>query len=735
MSLYAWQKIDRVLTGSSFGDGASGSATISSDPNTRATATGTASSASVTAGSTSFANGDLVLLHQTQGTGAGQWEINRVSSGGGTTSLTMQIALQYTYGTGAQIIKVPRYTTATVSAHSVTAWNGTTGGIEVLAANTSVTISGALNAASVGFRGEKTEINENQNGIQGESQSGTGTRSRSANGTGGGGGTYVSADRKGGGAGGGNATAGENGQTKDLSLGGLSGTTTNNDDLSSMTFGGAGGQGAYYGQSAAISQAGNSGGIVVIFAKSFTNSSSVSVNGETGTNAAAATGGGGSGAGGNILIVCETASLGTNTLTAAGGSRTVEDSNNGYGGAGGNGRIAIHHSGTVTGSTNPTFYDIAYSSQPDYQKITRVLPGNSFGDGVDGTATISSDPNTRATITGTSGSTSATAGSTSFADGDLVMLHQTRGTGAGQWEINQVSSGGGTTSLTMSVSLQYTYGTGAQIIKIPRYNILTVNATALTAWNESTGGVMVLCGKTSVTVSGAITANGKGHIGRSGAHGSGVTASQGEGYPGAGTTSTSANGSSGGGSYGDIGGGSGASHATSGTAGTYNSGSVGSTVGTTDLTTIYLGGAGGSCKTNLGTKTGDSVGGYGGGIVIIFSKSITLSAGVNLNGAQATGIQGESSTVRKTTSGGGAGGSCLLVCETASLGTNQMTATGASALAAGGTEPFNGGAGGNGRISIRHSGTITGTTSPTFVDVADIGLVSSMGGSFIFNLL
>ena len=46
-TLNSWQKISRVLS-SDFGDGASGSATISSDPNTRATFTGTATSTSGT---------------------------------------------------------------------------------------------------------------------------------------------------------------------------------------------------------------------------------------------------------------------------------------------------------------------------------------------------------------------------------------------------------------------------------------------------------------------------------------------------------------------------------------------------------------------------------------------------------------------------------------------------------------------------------------------------------------
>ena len=140
-----WQKITRVISAKPWGDGTDGNATISSDSNTRATVIGTAGQLTVTAGSSAFANGDLVLIQQTQGTGAGQWEINMVASGGGTTSLVMKEANHYTFASGAQIVKIPRYTTATVSAHAVSAFNGSINGVEFICASVSITVSGALN--------------------------------------------------------------------------------------------------------------------------------------------------------------------------------------------------------------------------------------------------------------------------------------------------------------------------------------------------------------------------------------------------------------------------------------------------------------------------------------------------------------------------------------------------------------------------------------------------------------
>lgn len=344
-TLNSWQKISRVLS-SDFGDGASGSATISSDPNTRATITGTATQTTGTAGSTAFTNGDLVMLHQTQGTGAGQWEINSISSGGGSTSLTFSKALQYTYGTGAQIIKIPRYTTATIAAHSPTAWNGTTGGIEVVCAKTSISTSGTLNGNALGFAGGTGTLTGNDyTGKQGAGTAGAGTNSNSANGNGGGGGQRSPGTTKAGGGGGGHAATGTAGQSRTYP-GGAGGAAVGSADLISLNLGGGGGQGAYW-WDVGGGTGGRGGAALIFFTKSFTPTNAITVNG---SNGSASSGGCGGGAGGGILVVCDTAT-GIDNLTAAAGAGGVGGDSTG--GAGSVGRIAVHYKTSVSGTSSP----------------------------------------------------------------------------------------------------------------------------------------------------------------------------------------------------------------------------------------------------------------------------------------------------------------------------------------------------------------------------------------------
>lgn len=133
-----------------------------------------------------------------------------------------------------------------------------------------------------------------------------------------------------------------------------------------------------------------------------------------------------------------------------------------------------------------------------WQKIDRVLPGKPFGDGVDGDYSSGTIPTiTYRSCSGSSGSTTLTLGSPGFSNGDIILIHQTRGTGAGQWEINKIVSGGGTASLTLQYQLQYTYtdsgDSQAQAIKIPRYNNVTCSGTwTVTAWNGDIGGIFPL---------------------------------------------------------------------------------------------------------------------------------------------------------------------------------------------------------------------------------------------------
>lgn len=378
-----------------------------------------------------------------------------------------------------------------------------------------------------------------------------------------------------------------------------------------------------------------------------------------------------------------------------------------------------------------------------WQRITRVMPGKPHGDGADGDATISSNPNIRSSITGTAGSPNGTAGNTSFANGDLVMLIQNSGVGAGQHEINMVLSGGGTTSLVFKEDLHYSYVAGAQIVKIPRYDNVTINNFTVTNYDGVTkiGGVCYILAKTSITggTTQTLTAKGGDSTGVGGTNSSaggvgagftggeavrsGSAQKQGDGTAGAGTNSASANGNGGGGgTNGSNGGGGG--HANTGLNNGGADGTGGSAVGTADLTNMNLGGGGGGGGSNNTSGTERSGGGAGGGIVVLNSKTVDVSAmtAITVNGGGA-GVSGGGFWQ----GGGGAGGSVLVFCQTATLGTNKITAVGGNQGGGGGSNAKNGS---DGRIAVHHSGTVTGTTNPTFTDVSDPSIKPKRGGAF-----
>lgn len=370
--LNSWQRIDRVISGKPFGDGVTGSATVSSDPNTRTTITGTADSTSMTAGTTVLTNGDLLFLHQSRGTSVGQWEINQVSSGGGSTSIVLVTPLKYTYQSPAQVVVIPRYTSATLSSFNFAAWDASKSGIGVIAANEVLTIGGTVTINNYGYLGASSPpTSSSQSGKQGEGTAGArDTISTSANGNGGGGGQVATGGWRyqSGGGGGGYVSAGTNGQngngeTSGSVSGGTGGNSVGTSDLSTILFGGGGGSGSDNNNIDVAGAGGEGGGIMVLFCKTFTYSSgSLAVNGEDGgsTPNPGIDGGGGGGAGGSILVVCGTGSFDTNKMTANYGA-----GGNGYGdgGAGSLGRIAVHHAGTITGSTStPSFTDVTDTS-------------------------------------------------------------------------------------------------------------------------------------------------------------------------------------------------------------------------------------------------------------------------------------------------------------------------------------------------------------------------------------
>lgn len=364
----------------------------------------------------------------------------------------------------------------------------------------------------------------------------------------------------------------------------------------------------------------------------------------------------------------------------------------------------------------------------DWQKITRVLPGKPFGDGRDGALTISSDTTqslTTQSCSGTATQSTLTIASGAFTNGDVVIIHQLRGTGIGQWEINMISSGGGSTTLTLDQALHYTYtdsgASQAQVFKLPMYTIVVVDSTKTwtgAAWDQNIGGIFSFAAKTSATITGNITVSARGYAGSAHSTDAAKSASA-EG--GSGNPGTQATGAAQGGDGSGAGGGY-------GTAGTRNGGAgnpqqPGSAYGSADLTLFSFGGAGTGATTGSGAGAGD--GGKSAGSFLIFVKEITITGSISTNG-QAGGNSSE------TGGGGGSGGSGLLFCISATIGTNLITATGGAA----GTATTAGGVGGVGRIAIHHSGTITGTSNPSFSDVSDPSiLVSSGGASFLFNFV
>lgn len=346
-----------------------------------------------------------------------------------------------------------------------------------------------------------------------------------------------------------------------------------------------------------------------------------------------------------------------------------------------------------------------------------------FGGGDNGALSITSsvaDSVLDSTLSASSGGTTGT-GETglAFAQGDLVLLHYTQGTGHGNWEINEITSytsGTGAIVFTFTTANAYsiTGSNKSQILKIKEYTSMEVSAAGtLTgkAWDRATGKGGILCYvvQGDINIAGSVTTTGKGFYtqGVSGATPDGSPyfgiGYSGDSYNGVGSISNSPNGGGGGGggAMSVNAGGGGAAYSTSGTTATGSgSGGTGSTTtyGTADLSTIELGSAGGDCH-------GDSaigVGGPGGGIcMLFFGGTLTVTGTLSSNGSP--GEQRSSASA-----GSGTGGSIHLSGGAVVAGTGLITANGATSPSTTNT----GGTGGEGRINISAC-SITGTTSPT----------------------
>lgn len=380
-----------------------------------------------------------------------------------------------------------------------------------------------------------------------------------------------------------------------------------------------------------------------------------------------------------------------------------------------------------------------------------------FGDGHDGNTYAAPANEGCSGTTGTTTLTLAAAGT--FANGDLILIHQSRGTGAGGWELNKIVSGGGTTTLTLAHNLQATYtdsgSNQAQCLELKEYDELALSGTnTVSAWDGSKGGIMAFFAKKSVGGSGTLALNGgNGSPGSSGTPAGGTgggftggngnyrastgvnAAQQGEGTAAAKTTSTAANGNGGGGgNVTDNGimtanggsGGNGAAGTGGGSAAGGTGGSAGAIAGHAELTTAVFGGGGGGAARGATNTNEVGGGGSGGGLLMIFGKSVDVS------GLTLANLNGGNGGAAWWPGGGGAGGSCLIKCQTAVLGTNKITASGGTATSLGSSH---GPTGAVGRIHIDYSGSYTGSTTPTLNARLDSTITNPAGGGFVLMMV
>lgn len=318
---------------------------------------------------------------------------------------------------------------------------------------------------------------------------------------------------------------------------------------------------------------------------------------------------------------------------------------------------------------------------------------------------------------GSNGAFSLSATNPSFAPGQCILIHQTRGSGAGNWELNKILSYSAGT-IVLKYPLQNTYSDSgasqAQVIVLKQYLSVTVNAGVTWAakqWNGDTGGILAFLCKGTVNIIGNWSADNAGFIGGTSYNSTGGVQGQGEGTAGAGANLKTSNGNGGGGGRAEYGtqswaGGGGGGNATAGGVGSGRNGEPNSdggwAAGSADLTNIVLGGAGGGAAKNSSNVNG----GRGGGILFAACADFIVSGFLYSRGGNGGGLDGG-----PTGSGGGAGGSILLKCQNATLGSGLVNVGGGT----GGPSSYGtpGGNGSVGRIHLDYSKSYTGTTSPT----------------------
>lgn len=311
------------------------------------TALASAGATSITATNTNFYVGNEILIIQMSGTGAGNYETRKITGLTSTTAFVIDKPLTNSYqATGAQIVRIPNYKDVDVSSGgtlTVTAWNGTVGGILFFRASGRVTNAGSITTAALGFTGGSAGTGGGGGGAftcNGTQQNGdtstAGTAGGAGNGTGAGaaGGAGGSVEGGEGGGGGGGSYGGSGSTGAAGALGGTAGTggtagaagSTYGDGSFSTLFLGSGGGGGGGG-------GGGRQGVATISCTS----------GASGAGGAGRAGGAG-GSGGGITVIAANSIENSGTISAAGGSGAIptldgvsagSSNGNGTNGAGG----------------------------------------------------------------------------------------------------------------------------------------------------------------------------------------------------------------------------------------------------------------------------------------------------------------------------------------------------------------------------------------------------------------
>lgn len=364
---------------------------------------------------------------------------------------------------------------------------------------------------------------------------------------------------------------------------------------------------------------------------------------------------------------------------------------------------------------------------------------NLFGDGRDGPLNITTNTQDNPIDSPTSGIVGTrllSATNPAFESGQIILIHQTRGENAGTYQITTIvayTDGTITTGNNLLHGYNNTGNNRAQVVVLKQYTTVTV-ATGVTwsakPWNGTTGGILAFYANSGTSISGILSASGRGY---GGSH----CASKGEGTVGPSYNSgwaandTAPNGNGGGAGKTDFdggGGGGGGNYAGGGANGNTGSGTgpgqglaglAGLIVGDSALSTFVFGGGGGGGGSGPGVGGPDTWlcgggGAPGGGVIGIFSRDLTLSGTIATTGSN--GTTAPWNNYRLGGGGGGAGGAVYLRAWTASIGTNRIQISGG---VGGGGRCWDGrcggsgGVGGYGRIHIEYCESLSGTTTPS----------------------